>query len=510
MSKKSIQITSIILSLLMMLSMFSFGTAVSAKTSVSATKITLSNVSKGVKITWKKAKGAKKYELRRKLSGAKKYTVVKKFSNAKAKSFTDKKVKAGKKYTYVIKAINGGASATSPSKTIVRLKAPTKLKVKAVSDDFESYFKITWSKVKGAKGYKVYRSDYNGKKFGKYKYICSESSNSCEEWYYSESSAAGKYCKYKIMAYNGSSKSAMSAASSKIAMIDNVWLMELEMNDDYSGIRVSWDEVKGAVGYEIFRTGGKNMNFNSIAKGSNFSSETDEFGYVEYSYEDKNITYGVTYTYYVVAYSKYTRSSGESEDCMDSILCREYDLLLETGEDNANTILTGIVNTYNSPPNYTCKVTSDDESIVKVEIDTDTSGNKTVKLIGVNPGDTTVRVKEEYSDGSETESYDYMKFRIRVQDEPVYGARLKVGESANLSASFTDLFGADLGESLKLMADTLQITMTSEDESIVKPDGSSLTGIASGETKVRMVIDIKQGIVNATIMDFTFKVLVSE
>ncbi|MBR2108438.1 MAG: hypothetical protein IJ932_00605 [Ruminococcus sp.] len=504
------KLISIILSAFMVISMFSFGAVASAKTSVSATKITLSNVSKGVKITWKKAKGAKKYELRRKLSGAKKYTVVKKFSNAKAKSFTDKKVKAGKKYTYVLKAINGGVSATSPSKTIVRLKAPTKLKVKAVSDDFESYFKITWSKVKGAKGYKVYRSDYNGKKFGKYKYICSESSNSCEEWYYSESSAAGKYCKYKIMAYNGSSKSAMSAASSKIAMIDNVWLMELEMNDDYSGIRVSWDEVKGATGYEIYRTGGKNTLFSMIKKSSAFSYTKDEYGDIEYYYEDKDVSFGSTYTYYVVAYSKYARSSAKSEDCIDSIFCREYDLLLETGEDNANTFLSGFINLNESITEAACKVTSDDESIIKVETDTDTSGNKTLKLIGVKPGDTTVRLVYEYSYGSETETLEYLKFRIRVQDEPVYGARLKVGETANLSASFTDLFGADLGESLKLTADTLQITTTSEDEDVVKADGSTLTGVSAGETKVRMVINIKQGIVNATIMDFTFKVLVTE
>ena len=145
-----------------------------------------------------------------------------------------------------------------------------------------------------------------------------------------------------------------------------------------------------------------------------------------------------------------------------------------------------------------------------METDTDTSGNKTLKLIGVKPGDTTVRLVYEYSYGSETETLEYLKFRIRVQDEPVYGARLKVGETANLSASFTDLFGADLGESLKLTADTLQITTTSEDEDVVKADGSTLTGVSAGETKVRMVINIKQGIVNATIMDFTFKVLVTE
>ena len=312
------------------------------------------------------------------------------------------------------------------------------------------------------------------------------------------------------MAYNGSSKSAMSAASSKIAMIDNVWLMELEMNDDYSGIRVSWDEVKGAVGYEIFRTGGKNMIFNSIVKGSDFSSKQDELGYTEYYHEDTNVTYGETYTYYVVAYSKYARSSAKSEDCIGSILCREYDLLLETGVDNANTFLSGFINLNESVTESTCKVTSDDESIVKVEIDTDTNGNKTLKLIGVKPGDTTVRVTEEFSYGLETESYDYMKFRIRVQDEPVYGVQLKAGESASISKFFTDFFGVDLGETLNLLADTLQISMTSEDESIVKADGSSLTGVASGEAKVRMVINIKQGIISTNVIDFTFKVLVTE
>ena len=118
---------SIFLSSLIIISIISAGTTAFAKESVSAAKIKLANTSKGVQITWNKAKGAKRYELLRKASGAKKYSVLKSL-NAKAKSFIDKKVKAGKKYSYALKAINGGASASSESKSIMRLTAPKNIK----------------------------------------------------------------------------------------------------------------------------------------------------------------------------------------------------------------------------------------------------------------------------------------------------------------------------------------------------------------------------------------------
>lgn len=505
---------SIMVSAVMLVTMLSIGAAVSAKTSVSATKIRLSNVSKGVKITWNKAKGAKKYVLKRKLSGAKKYSVIKKFKNAKAKSYTDTKAKVGKKYTYVLTAVNGGASAASESKSIIRLKAPTKIKVKAVSnDDYESYFKVTWNKSKGAKGYKVYRSVYDGKKYGKYKLVGTEKNTSYEDEDYIYSSTAGKYVKYKIAAYSGSSLSAMSAASSKSAMLDDI-LPDCGMNNDYTGIKISWSGSTGATGYELYRSVDNNKNYKLIKKSTKFQSEKDEILVNKYYYEDKDVSYGKTYYYYVKAYNKYTDSKGKIKDFEESFLCREYDLLLETGEDNASTVLSCLINLAESMNyGYKTSVTSDDENIVKVQTDTDNDGVKTLKLIGVNEGYTFINFISSYEDYPEISNT--ARIRIKVQKDPVYALELKAGESSNPSAAFKDISDTDeIGQFLLYLDNSVQIEATSEDESIVKIEGEGsdlkLTGVSAGVAKVRLKMSFKLGNTNVDILDYTFKALVTE
>ena len=82
---------------------------------------------KKVTVSWKKADGAKQYEVQRKGPGEKKYTRVATLTGLK---FVDKKVKAGKKYTYRIRTLRGslksGWSAAKQSGKVLKAskKAP--------------------------------------------------------------------------------------------------------------------------------------------------------------------------------------------------------------------------------------------------------------------------------------------------------------------------------------------------------------------------------------------------
>lgn len=89
----------------------------------------VSNVKKGIKVRWKKAYGAGSYYVyRKKNKGAwKRIAIVSSTKNF----YVDKKAKQGKKYSYKVRACNGGIfGGFSSVKKVYRLKKLNKVKVK--------------------------------------------------------------------------------------------------------------------------------------------------------------------------------------------------------------------------------------------------------------------------------------------------------------------------------------------------------------------------------------------
>ena len=86
---------------------------------IKAPVVTVSKSAKGVKLSWKKSAGAKKYIVYRKTPTGK-YRAVKTVT-AKTLSWTDKTAKKGQTYYYIVKAVNNKTySAASPQKRIKR------------------------------------------------------------------------------------------------------------------------------------------------------------------------------------------------------------------------------------------------------------------------------------------------------------------------------------------------------------------------------------------------------
>ena len=88
-------------------------------------------------------------------------------------SWTDSSVKTGKTYYYKIKVVvktqNGNqTSGFSNVKSAKAVPAKTTLKAKASN---AKNVKLTWSKVKGANGYEIYRSNRKDGKYQKVKTI---------------------------------------------------------------------------------------------------------------------------------------------------------------------------------------------------------------------------------------------------------------------------------------------------------------------------------------------------
>ncbi len=178
-----------------------------------APKLTIKNSSKGVKASWSKKKGAVKYSLYYKKTVSSKYK--KAYSGKKCK-FTVTKLNSGVNYSFKIKAkFKKKTSSFSNPKTILYLKQPS-LHVEEKLDMDGVH--INWKKVKGAEGYKIYRSLKYKNSYKKIKTIKGGS----KKYYFDKSVKSKKKptqinsYKYYIKAYKGKFSSAKSKVKSEV------------------------------------------------------------------------------------------------------------------------------------------------------------------------------------------------------------------------------------------------------------------------------------------------------
>lgn len=270
MLKKSI---TFLLTVVIFCALFTSAVAVSGSAAAKL-KLKLKNVDKGVKLSWSK-KANKTVKIQRKTKNGK-FKTIKSISGKK--SFTDKSVSAGKTYTYRL-IYNGAASN---KKKLTRLTTPV---IGLIGNDDEG-MRISWKKVKGAKKYEVYKTEITDNKTGKYTKIKTVKTNELAE--YTESS--GQPRKYKIRAVSGKSKSAFSKAK-KYTHKEN-FFVSAAVSSGYNGITVSWDEVKGASEYYLYKAVGSEKSFLKIAEVTKARSLL---------YEDKDVEVGTNYSYYVIA-----------------------------------------------------------------------------------------------------------------------------------------------------------------------------------------------------------------
>ncbi len=129
--------------------------------------------STSVKLTWKKVSGAKGYEVYRKNPATGNYKKIITISNSTISSYTDKKLSAGTKYTYKVRAyINDNGEYYYGSYSDAKSKTTGPGKVKKLSFRAKSTsVTLKWSKVKGAGGYQVYRLNNRTKKYERIKTV---------------------------------------------------------------------------------------------------------------------------------------------------------------------------------------------------------------------------------------------------------------------------------------------------------------------------------------------------
>ena len=297
------RLLSVCLSLCIMVSVFvSFDITASAKTNLKKTTVSVSNTASGVNGSWKKVSGAKSYKVYRKAPGAKKYSVVKKTNNKTVK-YLDKKVSAGKTYSYQVVAVKGKETSKSKTKSITRLLAPKNVKVQSYVknpdctidvddilnsgslDDFDDNIygvKITWTKSKGANKYDIYRKVGNGK-------LSKIKTTGNTSYFVDENLYDVKTCYYRVVARKNNSTSAVSATR-KITYVEPTDISAMALT---KGMYINWSTISGCDGYKLYRsTNGKYGNYTLISKLAKNKS----------AYTDTKVEMNKTYYYKIVAY----------------------------------------------------------------------------------------------------------------------------------------------------------------------------------------------------------------
>ena len=200
-------------------------------------------------------------------------------------SYKDQKAVTGRVYYYTVRAYSytwGGKTVSSYDKDGVIGKAKLG-KVKIAATDSENYttIRVTWNKVSGANGYRVYRS---ASKDGKYTAIGSTAKNSAVT-FLDKKAATGTTYYYKVRAYrNVNDKKIYGSSSTAVKGKAILSVPALSVGSTSKTAVLEWSKVKGADGYQVYASASKNGKYIRIkaTKGTGMTEEKLATGKTRY------------------------------------------------------------------------------------------------------------------------------------------------------------------------------------------------------------------------------------
>lgn len=246
-----------------------------------------------IELKWDKADGANGYKIYRKLPSDKNYKELITLYGQTDK-YTDQTVTCGTTYQYIIKSFRyeNGKTYTSGNNSAVSCKAvPPVVKVKVASTGYNS-LNVSWEKVNGATGYRIYFKKDNAKNWTTLATFENGSLTSCEH----RKLTTGVNYTYTVRAYykdgsktiwggfnqTGVTKKPVTSAPKLVSVNSST----------ATNVTVKWETVSGANGYKVMRKADGSKTWSTIGT-------TDS---KKLSYTDKKVSCGVKYHYTVRAY----------------------------------------------------------------------------------------------------------------------------------------------------------------------------------------------------------------
>ena len=263
-------------------------------TFITAPKATVTISTTGLLVKWNKIDGADSYIVYRsekKDSKWSKWTVLGTTGEAK-NSWIDDKTVSGVTYRYTIRAVdNKIKSGYVATDGMIFLEQPT-LTISNTATGITG----TWKKVNGAKGYTIYRSELVNGKWTKW--VNLGTTKETAKSFTDKTVKSGNQYKYTLRAVNGKLKSTYKDSNILMYIAEPT----LKIKNEANAISGSWNQVKGAKGYIIYRSelvNGKWTKWVNLGT----TKETAK------SFTDKTVKSGVAYKYTVRAINGKYKSS---------------------------------------------------------------------------------------------------------------------------------------------------------------------------------------------------------
>ncbi len=259
-------------------------TAVIEKLTLDTPKVTIENVSNGIKVKWTQDEDAASYIVYSSQYNAK----TKKWSTwtnrgtlkAETSSWVDKKVKQGETYKYTVRAINGKfKSAYEGSAGLRFIETP-----KATISISTTGLLVKWNKIEGADSYIIYRSEIKDGKWSNW--ITLGKTGEAKNSWLDDKTVSGVTYRYAIRAVDGKIRSGYIASASMVYLEQPT----LKISNSSTGVTGTWQKVDGAKGYAIYRSelvNGKWTNWINLGT----AKETSK------SFTDKTVKSGSQYKY---------------------------------------------------------------------------------------------------------------------------------------------------------------------------------------------------------------------
>ncbi|MBO5372538.1 MAG: N-acetylmuramoyl-L-alanine amidase [Lachnospiraceae bacterium] len=256
-----------------------------------------------LRISWKAVENVSGYVIQRASSKAGKYKKIATITDAQTTSYDDTTVKTGKTYYYRIRSYNynyevkgySGYSKVASQKTV------KKTVITQMVSDAPTKITLRWKKADGVNGYVIYRSTTKDGVYTKIKTI-----KSANRLFYTDTKLTpGTKYYYKVRTRT---KKNGKIGYGSDSVVRSTWTGKKPVVTEALGttatkIRITWDEIKGAQSYNIYRSTKQKNGYKKIA------SVLVKNGT---SYEDSKLDMTQKYYYKVEAVMKGYKATGTS------------------------------------------------------------------------------------------------------------------------------------------------------------------------------------------------------
>ena len=234
----------------------------------------------GVSLSWKITDDLTDFVIYKRIKGQSEWSVLKTISSD-VTTYLDTAVSSGVTYEYAIKTVSEDGtfeSELSEIKSVVFLSKVSGVKLKNTVDGV----KISWSKVKGAENYIIYRRLENGT------WVTVATVSGSKTSYKDKKAESGKTYLYTVRALTDDYRSAYQNYKIYFIAAPKITKFDSQIS---KGITIKWADVHGAEKYIVYRKNGSS-GWKKIGTTTNLL------------FLDKNVKLGTTYIYTLKAVSK--------------------------------------------------------------------------------------------------------------------------------------------------------------------------------------------------------------